>query len=177
MIHKYNSLEELYKDNYQLIYTYISDYTTRQEDADELSAIIWAKVAENPERYTGMDKVWLKNYLRIMTRTTAADYFEKEARYKGHLSEDSIDILADTIHAHSTEEEFFKREDLRHLKNARQKLAPEENEILTLRYESELSAKHVGEAFGMTEGSLRVRQHRILKKLKAEITTLRNGGR
>lgn len=173
----YKSLEELYIDNYLLIYTYISDYTTRQEDADELSAIIWAKVAENPERYLSMNKVWLKNYLRIMTRTTAADYFEKVAQYKGHLSEDSIDILADTIQAHSTEEEFFRREDLRHLKTAKMKLTSEENEILAMRYETELSARDVGEAFGITEGSLRVRQHRILKKLKAEITRLRNGGK
>ena len=173
----YNSMEELYMDNYRLVYTYISDYTTLQEEADELAAIIWAKAAENPQRYLNMDKVWLKNYLRIMTRTTAADYFEKESRYRGNLSEDSIDILADTLRASSTEEEFFLREDLRHLRTARKILTETENEILTLRFEAELSAQTVGEAFGITEGALRVKQHRILKKLKAEITSLRNGGK
>lgn len=177
MTHKYNSLEELYMDNYKLVYTYISDYTNKQDMAQELSSIIWAKVAENPQRYLNMDRVWLKNYLRIMTRTTAADYFEKEAKYKGQLSEDSLDILADTIHARSTEEEFFIREDLQHLKEARKMLSFEDNEILTMRFEADLSARVVGEAFGISEGSLRVKQHRILKKLKAEISNLRNGGK
>lgn len=174
---KYTSLEELYMDNYRLVFTYISNHTDNWEIAQELAAIIWAKVVENPERYLDMDKIWLKNYLRVMTKTIAADYFEEEAKHKGQLTEDSIDILADTIKARTTEEEFFLQEDLKYLKEARKCLPVEENEIITLRFEAGLSAQVVGEAFGMSEGTLRVKQYRILKKLKVEITRLRNGGK
>ncbi len=174
---KYSTLEELYMDNYRLVYTYINDFTEHLETARELSSIMWAKVAEDPKRYLNMNKIWLQNYLRVMTRTIAADYFEQERKHKGKLTEDSIDILSDTLYVSSAEEEFFKQEDVRDLKKAQKVLTDEENEIISLRFEAELSAREVGEAFGMTEGALRVKQYRILKKLKAEITSLRNGGK
>ena len=71
------SLEEIYEANYRLIYVYICDYSVDEELVEEISSIVWEKVAEHSEDYLAKDDRWLKNSLRIIVRTTMADHFRR----------------------------------------------------------------------------------------------------
>ena len=75
------SLEEIYEANYRLIYVYICDYSVDEELVEEISSIVWEKVAEHSEDYLAKDDRWLKNSLRIIVRTTMADHFRREAAF------------------------------------------------------------------------------------------------
>ena len=72
----------------------------------------------------------------------------------------------------SVEEECISREDFIYLDRARKILSEDELQLIYLRFEAGLSARQVGNAFGISEGAVRVKQYRILKKLRDEIIRL-----
>lgn len=164
----YNSIEDLYKENYKLVYTYISDYTTNYENAQDIAAIIWAKVAENPKRYLNMEKGHLCNYLRRMVKTTVSDFFEVEKQQA-----DKVELAREALELAKTfDEEAFHKDQLVYLEQAKGVLSEEELQLIHLRFYAGLSVQAVGDAFQISEGAVRARQHRILKKLKREILRL-----
>ena len=164
---KYATLEKMYWDMYKLIYTYIGDYTKDRIAADDIASIIWGKVVENPSKFLDMEICYLRNYMRKMVKTAVSDYFRIEKR------QDDLLKLEKVLEAEkSVEEECISREDLIYLDRARKVLNEDELQLVYLRFEAELNAREVGDAFGISEGAVRVKQHRILKKLKAEIIRL-----
>ena len=167
---KYGSMEELYLENYKLVYTYIGDYTEHQPSIEDIASIIWCKVSNDPQKFLDMDEIWLHNYLRVMARTAVSDYFKVEEREHMKIKH----VREDFEYGYPVEEEFLLREDLAYLEQAKRVLSKAECDLILLRYEAGLSAREVGEAFGITEGAVRVKQHRILKKLKEEIIRLRS---
>lgn len=164
---KYSTLEELYWNTYKLVYTYISDFTKDTIAAQDIASIIWGKVSEKPPKFLDLEIVHLRNYLRVMVRTTVSDYFRIEKR------QDEIVKAENMLEAEkSVEEECIRREDLICLEKAKKILDEDEIQLIYLRFETGLSAREVGDAFGISEGAVRVKQHRILKKLKNEIIRL-----
>ena len=63
----------------------------------------------------------------------------------------------------------FYKEELKYLGAAVKTLNMEEKQLLVMRFAQNMSAKETGEVFGISEGAVRVRQSRILVKLKKEI--------
>ena len=164
----YNSIEDLYNGSYRLVYTYISDYTMDYQNAQEIAAIVWAKVAEHPKRYLDMEKDHLNHYLRRMIKTTALDFFEAE-KCQSNKAEQAREALES---AKTFDEAYFHKEQLAYLEQAKSVLAEEELQLIYLRFHVELSVRAVGDAFGISEGAVRAKQYRILKKLKREILRL-----
>ncbi len=164
----YSSIEDLYNGSYRLIYTFISDYTADYENAQDIAAIVWAKVAENPNRYLDMQKNHLCNYFRRMVKTVAADFFEAEKRQT-----DKVEQAREALESAKTlGEESLHKEQLAYLNEAKKILSEEELQIIYLRFDAGLSVRTVSDALGISEGAVRARQHRILKKLKREILRL-----
>jgi len=166
---KYESLEELYLENYKLVFTYIRDYTAHQSSIQDIASIVWCKVADDPQKFLGMDEVWLHNYLRVMVLTAVSDYFKTEERERM-----KVEKARETLEYGVMEEDFLLREELAYLEQAKQVLSEADYDLIALRFDTGLSAREVGAAFGISEGAVRVRQHRILKKLKKEIIRLRS---
>lgn len=165
----YNSIEDLYNASYRLVYTYISDYTTDYQDAQDIAAIIWAKVAEHPKRYLNMEKEHLNHYLRRMIKTTALDFFKIEKRQSDKVEEAKMAIE----YGKTLEEEYLYKDQLVYLEQAKKILTEEELDIIYLRFYVGLSGRAVADAFGISEGAVRAKQYRILKKLKREISRLK----
>ena len=164
---KYSTLEKMYWGMYKLVYTYISDYTKDITVAGDIASIIWGKVVENPSKFLAMEICHLRNYMRKMVKTAVSDYFRTEER------QDELLMLEKILEAEkSVEEQYICKEDLIYLDRARKVLNEDERQLVYLRFGAELSAREVGEAFGISEGAVRVKQYRILKKLKAEIIRL-----
>ncbi|MCI8608833.1 MAG: sigma-70 family RNA polymerase sigma factor [Firmicutes bacterium] len=150
----YNSIEDLYIENYKLVYTCISDYTTDHQNAQDVAAIVWSKVAENPKRYLNMERDHLINYLRRMVKTAVSDFFTVEKR-QFDKAEQAREALESAI---ILDEESFRKEQLFYLEQARGVLSEEELQLIYLRFDAGLSARAVGDAFGISEGAVRARQ-------------------
>ena len=64
------------------------------------------------------------------------------------------------------DEQIERQETSQKLKEALAKLHPVERQIIVLRYFEEMTTTEVARVVGLREGTLRVRAHRVLKKLK-----------
>jgi len=165
----YSSLEELYNDNRKLVFIMVSDYTDDEEQKKDINSSVWAKIAEQPQKYLTMEPAHFRNYLRMIVKASAADYLwceEKEASKLQNFKREGRISYGDF-----TEEEFYS-DYLEYLAKAISVLNFEEKELLRMRFGMKLPAKQVGEILDISEGNVRVRQKRILAKLKKEILKL-----
>lgn len=167
---QYRTLEELYEGMYLLIYKFIGDYTNDGWIADDISSAVWHKVSEKPEKYLGMEIPLLKNYLRKMARNMYYSYCREDARQQISIE----DVGENEFPSQSAEDSYFSREDLKRLQEAIRSLPEEEQRLLLSRLDEKQSSREIGEKLGISEGAVRVRQHRILKKLKKMMEEKKN---
>lgn len=165
----YNTLEELYKKTHLLVYKYISDFTKDGYVADDISSMIWLKITENPGKYLEMEISYLHNYLRRMVETTYIDQYRASMRQQSILEK----ACANLPLTKSVEDNYILQEDLKKLEHARQSLSEEEQRLLHLRFDEELSARNIGMQLEVSEGAVRVKQHRILVKLKKKLDSMK----
>ena len=163
----YSSFEEMYLDNYKLVILFIRDYITDLYLVQDISSIVWTKVAEHIERCISMDILWLRNYLRVMVRNTVADQYREEKAIK-ELQEKIQDILKYTA-VNPTEE----NDDKEYLRGAIAILSDEEIQLLYLKYEKMLNSEEIGAMLGVGSGAVRMRHKRIVEKLRKKINELR----
>ena len=165
------SLEEIYEANYRLIYVYICDYSVYEELVEEISSIVWEKVAEHSEDYLAKDDRWLKNSLRIIVRTTMADHFRREAAFNR-----AYEKLKEATERYGEDcsEEIFREDRKRYLAEALCILSEEEKLLINMRFVRRLTSREAAELLGISDGAVRMRQERILRKLRAEIERLEN---
>lgn len=74
----YSSFEEMYLDNYKLVYLFTRDYISDGFLVQDISSTVWTKVAEHLEKCMAMEKLWFRNYLKIMVRNTVVDHYREE---------------------------------------------------------------------------------------------------
>lgn len=167
----FTSLEEIYEANYRLINVFICDYSVDEEVAKEISSIIWEKIAEHPQRYLAMDAEWLKNYLRDIVKTTIADHYRQEASFNR-----ACEKLKDTLERYGEDfsEKIFKDDRKNHLAKALDILSEEEKLLINMKFGRKMTSEAIGEVIGISGGAVRMRQERILRKLRAEIERLEN---
>lgn len=163
---KYETFEEMYLATYKLVYTFIRDYTEDWSIAEEVSSNVWVKIAECPEIYLEKDIPYLHNYMRVMVKNEICNQFRKEIKQ----NKKSEKIVATQTSPRTVEEEYIFQEDLKMLNKARGYLSVDENLLLDLKFDKEFSAKEVGKILDINEGTVRIRQHRILMKLRKKLS-------
>lgn len=171
---KYGTFEEMYKDNRKLVYTFLTDITDIEDDEfikEDLASAVWVKIFERGEKFLDMNRLWVKNYIRIMVRNAARDYLKEEKR--GQKAARDAVLLLSGLTEHSAEEEVLTSEDEVYLKNACNMLEDEEKDLIQMRFAYKMSVKEVSNFFEISEEAVRVRQFRVLRKLKREIIRLK----
>lgn len=168
---KYTKLEDLYKDHRRLVYAFIADYSTEEAFMEEIASTVWMKVWEKADFFLNMEKAGIKYYLREMVKTAVSDYFrciEKENKKIERLKEERID----SNQFENNIEALFLENIGYYLREAISVLSKEEQYFIVMRFKHNQSMKDIGNYFGITEGNARVRQSRILTKMKKKINEL-----
>jgi RNA polymerase sigma-70 factor (ECF subfamily) len=92
-----------------------------------------------------------------IARNEALRLWQREQRRNGHAEE--VDVAAP---GELLEDQLIRRVSVR---QALDTLTAEERELVTLRYESDLAHPAIAAQLGMPEGTVKVRLHRIRKRL------------
>ena len=166
---RYKDLEELYYSNYKLVYVMAADYTENADMKNEAAYCLWEKISQNPERYLSMDEYQLKNYIRVMVKNIFMDHFKREKRETVEFQEEHF---KGALPVYFESENDWRSDELACLGKAKNILTLEEKELIFFRFEEGMSARQVSELFDTSEGNIRVRQKRILDKLRKEILRL-----
>lgn len=166
----YKNLEELYYDNYKLVYIIAGDYVANGDDRNEASSSVWAKIAAHPEKYLAMDEYRLKNYMRVMIKNICMDRFREAKKEAEDLRQTYRDGIA-PLYADFGDQSCDRRE-MEYLSRAAAVLTIDEKQLIWLRFKEGLNAKEIGRLLEISDGNVRVRQKRILDKLRKEILRL-----
>ena len=146
---------KIYNLFFERIYKYIFFRTKIQEEAEDLTSLVFLKTWQNLFRYKIQDKAKFSTWLFQIARFTLIDYYRKQKVYLD-LEKTEVSDLSSSIERGA---EMFL------LKKYLLKLPEKYQTVISLRYLEDLDYKQIAKILGKTEVGTRVLLHRALKKL------------
>lgn len=155
---------KLYDTYLPKIYRFVFLKTGRKQDAEDLTHQIFASAWENMSRYE-LKGFPFSSWLYRIANNAVIDYYRTWKHYQ------SIDAVPEEIFAETTnlETKLDAAFDIHIIKTALQKLEPDQQNILIMKFVDDLSNKEIAAVVGKSEGAVRVIQHRALKQLKQHV--------
>ena len=156
MVGKKERFDQLFKDSRDRIYRLCRLYTADTDYQKDLMQEIFLKVWINIDKFKGNSSIstWIYR-IAINTCLTSITLLKKEGEMRKVISEQSLLIPESTGDINAQ---------VAWLVGAVNKLEPVDRSLITLYLES-FSHREIGEIMGMSEGSIRVRIHRIRQHL------------
>jgi len=154
--------------NYQkMVFTIVLKIVDNREDAEDIMQEIFVKAFKSLEQFREESEfsTWL---YRIAYNTTISELRKRKLTYI------SINDNFVTENEPVTDEEAFDWTDikLQHLDEALKKLSPDEIFLVTLYYFEEQSMEAISKINNLSVANVKVKLHRIRKKLALEINKL-----
>jgi RNA polymerase sigma-70 factor (ECF subfamily) len=158
--------------NYQkMVFTIVYKIVDNREDAEDIMQEIFVKVFKSLEQFKEESEfsTWL---YRIAYNTTISELRKRKISYV------PINDNLDPIDERSDDGEEFdlKEVKLEYLDEALKKLPPDEIFLVTLYYFKEQSMEDISKISNLSIANVKVKLHRIRKKLALEINQLLENG-
>jgi RNA polymerase sigma factor (sigma-70 family) len=162
----YSFIVDRHKD---MVFSIAMRILRNREDAEELAQDVFVKAYQSLDTFKGDSKfsTWL---YRIVYNAAISKTRKKKI--------ETVDLDYNLIDNYSTDE---IKEDINRLGYDEQKkiinkiledLTPEENVMITLFYFKENSTEEISEIMGMTQSNVKVKLHRLRKKLLVEVNEI-----
>ena len=151
------TLEEIYLDNYPIVFGYLLSLCGDPVEAEELTAQTFFKAVENIRRYdkTCKPSTWLCTIARNL-------YFNECKRKKRHVSLDETYLSVNSL-----EDIYIEKDMAKHIYGIAASLETPYREVFFLRMEG-LSFKEIGRILDKTENWARVTYYRAKTKIQEE---------
>lgn len=164
------SFGKLYKEYYKKIYRYCSFNCYDSLAAQDICQETFVKAWKSLKSFKTDQENWsLQAFLFKIARNLIIDRSreKKDVSIEDHEEiEEMIDLYAD----------FDRQSNVSRVRQAISKLEEVERQIVVLRFFEEMDSKEVAKILNINDGALRVRQSRIMQKLK-DIMEALNGNR
>ena len=153
------SIEEIYKDNFDIVYKYLFCLTHDVNISEELTQETFYRALKNINKFKGEAKLstWLCQVAKNLW------YDELKKKYKNTSFDEKVDLLE--VQA-SPEEKAISKDNKLKLYSNIQKLDLKTREVIYLRITGDLSFKEIGIILNKTENWARVTYYRGKQKLK-----------
>jgi RNA polymerase sigma-70 factor (ECF subfamily) len=143
------------------IYRYFYFRVGNEKDAEDLTSQVFIRVYEDLPRYR--KRGYFSAWLFTIARARAVDFYRKKKR-EVPLSEadplsDEEGLTAQTIH----------NDDLHQVLDLIQRLPPDQQELIRLRFVAELSYREIGSMLHRKEDAVRKAISRILDRIQMEV--------
>lgn len=150
------NLDEIYKDNYQLVYKYLLSLTHNEDLAEELTEETFYKAIIHISKFKNNSK--LSTWLCKIARNLWIDEIKRKNKLAEIEDKDAI----------VTEDIFLEKEERMQLFKSIQKLDPLTRDVIYLKIKGDLSYKEIAEILGMSETWVRVTFYRGKEKIKED---------
>lgn len=145
---------EIYRENYQLVYKYLLSLTNNKDISEELTEETFYKAIINISKFKNNSK--LSTWLCKIARNLWID----EIKRKNKIAEiNDKDVIV-------TEDVFLEKEERMQLFKAIQKLDVLTRDVIYLKIKGDLSYKEIAEIMNTTETWVRVTFYRGKEKMK-----------
>ncbi|MFZ5648507.1 MAG: RNA polymerase sigma factor [Bacillota bacterium] len=152
--------EILYDSYFDRVNRYLRYRVPSIWDADDLTATVFTRALEKYHQFRGEAPVAV--WLFRITHNTYVDYVRSRNRCAIAGCEATVEIAADS----RPEDEILKVEELARLKKYLEMLAPDQRDVVSLRYAGELKFAQIARVLDKTEAAVRMIHHRALKSLR-----------
>lgn len=152
----------LYRKYFPKMYGYVIRRVGNREDAEDIVSQVFIKVVKHLPDFSekqGSFKSWI---YKIATNTII-DSFRRFARRKYSLLESSVEIPSP---AKNPREESYEGDERTIIFQAMSKLSQKYQQVLHLKFYSDLENEEIAEILGITVNYVAVRLHRALKKFQ-----------
>lgn len=149
-------------DRYQpKIYRFIYLKVSHREEAEDLTHQVFLNAWEKIEYFQFKENSsYFSGWLYQIARNKIIDY------YRTRKNNADISKIQAIDEKNRPENEFEKKLNFKKIKKAIFLLNPNEQDVIIMRFIEELSPKEISKALDKSEVSIRIIQHRAVKKLK-----------
>ena len=152
----------LFERYHRQLYGFLYHMTYHREASEDMVQQVFYKMLKYRHNYTGSGE--FIHWMYAIARNVIKD---QGKRKKLLMAADSVDEMADRLTGHSNiEDQLHKKQEAEVLKLAMRKLTDDEREILSLSRFQELKHREIADKLGINEGTVKVRVHRAICRLK-----------
>jgi RNA polymerase sigma-70 factor (ECF subfamily) len=151
------------------VYRFVFLKVTNKEEAEDITQQVFMKAWEALPRFESEGSPFVSWIFRI-ARNTVIDFYRTK---KHNLSLDE-GIGVDDVLENSPEDIFFQNQEKAQVIKALENLTDDQKEVVTLRFVEGFSYKEISAITEKNQASLRIMQHRAIKKLKEVYKELEN---
>jgi RNA polymerase sigma-70 factor (ECF subfamily) len=161
-----DALEQLYLLHFDRIYSYLHMSVGNRHDAEDLTTQTFLKMLEAIGRFRWRSAPFSAWLFRI-AHNVAMDHFRAARRIQ---LEEEVPEPADSAES-SAEEEAMQSIGRASMFELIERLSPDQQQVLTLKFVFNFSNAEVGAILGKTEGAIKSLQHRALASLHRQLRT------
>ncbi len=159
---------ELYERHVRKIYNYIYYRTGNHHDAEDLTARVFQRALNHIANYQDQG-VPFSAWLYRIAHNLVANWHRDRSRRPVVPLDDQLHVRGPAAHP---ELEAIAVEERELLLAAVQRLPPERQQLLILKFVERLSNAEIGEIMDRTEGAIKSLYHRTLNKLREELNRI-----
>lgn len=152
---------ELYEENLPKVFQYIGYRVGNVQLAEDLTSVVFEKALSKFSSYRS-DKASFSTWLLTIARNTVIDHYRVRTSQQTVVLNETVEV-ADGV---SPEEEVVKNEERRRLQVCLTRLSREEQEIISLKFGSELTNRRIAGMLGLSESNVGVKLFRAIGKLR-----------
>lgn len=165
----------LYDTYYQPIFGFFLKRTRNVEAAKDLTSETFFQALKNLHRYSPRPGISFKSWLFAIAVAQSANYYRGRAKFLSVSSDEAPEIVAgesfeanaDILEAQDGAE---RAEQVSRLRLCMARLNQKQQNVLSLRYFSQMSLNEIGRVLNMKENTVKSHLHRALNKLQTLMT-------
>jgi RNA polymerase sigma-70 factor (TIGR02952 family) len=162
---------DLYEQYLPKVYRYISYRITDTHMAEDLTSAVFEKALTKFKSYSS-EKASFSTWIFTIARNTLTDHYRVVHRQQTT----SLDNLAQaTDPGTSPAEESEREEEIRMLNSCIAQLSPNEQEIISLKFGSEMTNRQIAKMLALTESNVGIIIYRAVRKLRDSFRGKQNG--
>jgi RNA polymerase sigma factor (sigma-70 family) len=146
------------------VYQYMNYRVTDKFLAEDLTSIVFEKALTNFQRYDS-EKAAMSTWVFRIARNTLIDHFRARGRAQLVQLDDALEKPGDEK---LPDERAIEKEECRKLTRCVSKLAPMEQEIVSLKFSAEMTNRQIAQTLGLSESNVGVILYRTVRKLRTE---------
>jgi RNA polymerase sigma-70 factor (ECF subfamily) len=153
---------QLYEENFDRVYRYISLRLRNQAEAEDLSQDVFVKALEAIGSYKWRNLPFASWLFRI-AHNQMVDHMRKQSRTKeAALDDDSVTSISEANPASIAEQGL----EIERLLDSVEKLSPAQREVISLRFGAELSIAEAARVLGKSPGTVKALQYNGIVALR-----------
>ncbi|MBI2853111.1 MAG: sigma-70 family RNA polymerase sigma factor [Chloroflexi bacterium] len=162
----------LYEQYLPGVFRYVSYRVGDRNTAEDLTSDIFNKALMNFTKYDSK-KAAFSTWIFSIARNALIDYYRGRGRRQNLQKEADTDLRASSI---SPEEEASRLEEIRKLHDCLSLLKPSEQELVSLKFGSEMTNREIAQIMGLSESNVGTILCRVVRKLRDEFRGWQDDG-